>query len=118
MNIPVDFLIRAGQVETIETLREHAARKLLAALRPFRPQVRHINLRLVDVNGPRRGVDSRCAISADLINGQRLFVEATAAWPLAAITHAASRLGDAVRRVHRRHAARRVENPRECDKSE
>lgn len=110
MDIPVDFLIRAGQVETIETLREHAARKLSVALRPFQAQVRHINLRLVDVNGPRRGVDSRCAISADLINGQRLFVEATAAWPVAAISRAASRLGDAVRRVHERHAARRVDS--------
>ncbi len=110
VDIPVDFRIRAGQVETIETLREHAARKLSVALRPFQAQVRHISLRLVDVNGPRRGVDSRCAISADLINGQRLFVEATAAWPVAAITHAANRLGDAVRRVHKRQAARRVDS--------
>ena len=110
MDIPVEFLIRAGQVETIETLREHAARKLSVALRPFQAQIRHVNLRLVDVNGPRRGVDARCAISADLVNGQRLFVEATAAWPVAAITHAVSRLGDAVRRVHKRQAARRVDS--------
>jgi len=102
VEIPVDFLIRAGRVETIERLREHAARKLSVVLRPFRDQVGHITLRLVDVNGPRRGVDSRCAISAELINGQQLFVEATEPWPVAAIGRAASRLGGAVRRVHRR----------------
>ena len=102
MDIPVDFLIRAGQVETTEALRKRAERKLSVALRPFQAQVRHVTLRLVDVNGPRRGVDSRCSISADLITGQRLFVEATAAWPVAAISHAASRLGDAMRRVHER----------------
>jgi len=67
-------------------------------------------IRLVDVNGPKRGVDSRCSISADLITGQRLFVDATAAWPVAAIRHAASRLGDAMRRVHKRQAAHRVDS--------
>ena len=110
MDIPMDFLIRAGQVETTEALRKHAERKLSVALRPFRAQVHHITLRLVDVNGPKRGVDSRCSISADLITGQRLFVDATAAWPVAAIRHAASRLGDAMRRVHKRQAAHRVDS--------
>jgi|KBSMisStandDraft_5_1062788.scaffolds.fasta_scaffold1456386_1 ribosome-associated translation inhibitor RaiA len=110
VDIPIDFLIRAGQVETTEALRKHADRKLSVALRPFRAQVRHLTLRLVDVNGPRRGVDSRCSISADLITGQRLFVDTTAAWPVAAISHAASRLADAMRRVHRRQAAHRVDS--------
>ena len=109
VDIPIDFLIRAGQVETTEALRKHADRKLSVALRPFRAQVRHLTLRLVDVNGPRRGVDSRCSISADLINGQRLFVDAMAAWPVAAISRAATRLGNAMRRVHRRRAAHRVD---------
>jgi len=110
VDIPIDVLIRAGQVETTEALRRHAERKLSVALRPFRAQIRHIALRLVDVNGPRRGVDSRCSISADLINGQRLFVDAMAAWPVAAISRAATRLGDAMRRVHRRRAAHRVDS--------
>ena len=109
MDIPIDVLIRAGQVETTEVLRKYAARKLSVALRPFRAQVHHITLRLVDINGPRGGVDARCSISADLLTGQRLFVDATAAWPVAAISHATSRLGNAIRRVHRRHAAHRGE---------
>jgi hypothetical protein len=102
VDIPIEFLIRAGQVETTEVLRKYAARKLSIALRPFRAQVRHITLRLVDINGPRGGVDARCSISAGLFNGQRLFVDATAAWPVAAISHAASRLGDAMRRGNAR----------------
>ena len=108
MDIPIDFLIRAGHVGTTEALREHAERKLSFALRRFHDQVRHITVRIVDVNGPRRGVDSRCSITADLIDGPRLFVDATAAWPFAAITHAARRLSEAVRRVHTRHATHRV----------
>jgi ribosome-associated translation inhibitor RaiA len=108
VDIPIEFLIRTGQAETTETLRAHAARKLAIAARPFQAQVRQIRLRLVDINGPRRGVDSRCSIAADLVNGQQLFVDATAAWPVAAISHAASRLGDVMRRVHRRQATHRA----------
>lgn len=107
MDIPIDFLIRAGHVETTEALREHAARKLSFALRRFHEQVRHITVRIVDINGPRRGVDSRCSITADLIDGPRLFVDATAAWPFAAITQAASRLGETIRRVRKRNAMNR-----------
>ena len=108
MDIPIDFLIRAGHVETTEALREHASRKLSFALRRFHDQVRHITVRVVDVNGPRRGVDTRCSITADLTDGPRLFVDATAAWPFAAITHAASRLGETIRRVRKRQAAHRI----------
>ena len=104
MDIPIEFLIRAGQAETAEALREHAVRKLAFVLRPFQAHVRRITLRLVDVNGPRRGGDSRCSIAVDLTSGPQLFVDATEAWPLAAITRAASRLGEAIRRVHRRQA--------------
>jgi ribosome-associated translation inhibitor RaiA len=107
VDIPIDFLIRAGHAETIEALQEHAERKLSFALRRFHDQVRHITVRVVDVNGPRRGVDSRCSITADLIDGPRLFVDATEAWPFAAVTSAARRLGEAIRRVSKRQSAHR-----------
>ena len=108
VDIPIDFLIRAGQAETTEALREHAARRLSFALRRFQGQIRDLTVRVIDVNGPRRGVDSRCSVTADLVDGHRLFVEATAAWPFAAITQAASRLGEALRRMHRRQTEHRV----------
>ncbi len=112
MDMRMDFLVRAGQQrETTEALREHARRKLAFAIRRFRHRVRHVTVRLVDLNGPRRGVDSRCAIAADLVDGRSLFVEATAAWPFAAITLAAGRLGEALRRDADRHLARRTVHP-------
>ena len=40
--------------------------------------LRHVTVRLVAENGPRRGVDSRCSITANLVDGRQLFVEATA----------------------------------------
>lgn len=107
MEIPVDVLIRAGQAEATETLRDYAARRLSFALRRFRHRIRHIAVRVIDVNGPRGGVDTRCSMTAELADGRRLFVDATAAWPFAAITDAARRLGEAARREHTRYASHR-----------
>ena len=106
MDIPIDFFIRTGQHETIDALRAYGERRLAFALRRFMHHVHRVRVRLVDVNGPRRGVDSRCSIVAELMDGRRLFVEATAAWPFAAITTAADSLSEAVRRDLARHTAR------------
>ena len=107
MDIPIEFLIRAGRPDTVDALREYADRRLSFALRRFTHRLRRVTLRLIDVNGPRRGVDSRCSIAVDLTDGRRLFVDATSAWPFAAISHAASRLNESIRRELGRDAAHR-----------
>ena len=106
MDMSVEFLIRAGQVDTAGALRDYAERRLSFALRRFAHQLEHVMVRLVDVNGPRRGVDSRCSIAARLVDGRRIFVEASAAWPFAAITQAAHRLNQSIRRERGRHGGR------------
>ena len=85
--------------EIAPQLRAYAERRLTAALRRFEHHVRYVRLRVTDVNGPKHGVDARCAITAQLTNGQQLFVEATTSWPFRSITRAASRLSEAVRRI-------------------
>jgi putative sigma-54 modulation protein len=108
MDIPIDFLIRIGRHDTVDALRDYAGHRLSFTLRRFVHRIRRVNLRLVDVNGPRRGVDSRCSIVAELTDGGQLFVDAIAAWPFMAITRAASRLSEAMRREGDRHAEHRV----------
>lgn len=103
MDTQIDFLVRGGHSDTTDALRGYALRRLSFAVRRFKHRVRHVTVRLVDENGPRRGVDSRCSITADLAGGGQLFVEATAAWPFAAITLAAGRLSEALRRDADRH---------------
>ena len=103
MDISIEFLIRAGQAGTADALREYSERRLSFALRRFAHKIQHVMLRLMDVNGPRRGIDSRCSITANLVDGRRVFVEANAGWPFAAITHAAHRLNTAIRREIGRH---------------
>lgn len=98
MNISIEFLIRAGQVETVDALREYADRRLAFAVRPFAHRIQFLTVRLVDMNGPRGGVDGRCSITAMLADGRRIFVEATEAWPTAAITSAAGKLNASIRR--------------------
>src|SRR5690349_10144662 len=88
MSLSIEFLIRAGQGEIADTLRAYADRRLAFAVRPFAHRLQSLTLRLVDMNGPRGGVDSRCAITATLADGRRIFVAATEAWPTAAITSA------------------------------
>jgi ribosome-associated translation inhibitor RaiA len=107
MDIPIDVFVRADSPDATDTVREYAARRLGFALRRFQRDIRRITVRLVDLNGPRRGIDSRCSITADLTDGRRLFVDATAAWPFAAITRAAGRLNEAIRRQHGRQSAHR-----------
>ena len=80
-------------------LRAYAERRLSFALRRFQGYVRHVRVRLTDINGPKHGVDARCAVTARLIDGKELFVEATTAWPFRSVTQAAGRLSEAIRRI-------------------
>ena len=97
-NVLVEVLARTGQSDTLDALRQHAGRRLSFAIRRFSPRIERIRVRLTDVNGPRRGVDSRCALTAHLTDGRQVFVHVTAALPLAAIDGAARRLGESLRR--------------------
>jgi ribosome-associated translation inhibitor RaiA len=111
MELPIEFLVRGASGDTTEALHEYALRRVSFAVRRFRHRVRHVTVRLADENGPRRGVDSRCGITVELMDGGQLFVEAIAAWPFAAITLAAGRLSEALRRDADRHAVRRGGQP-------
>jgi putative sigma-54 modulation protein len=108
MEGPIGFVIRGGRPPTVEVLREYATRRLGFALRRFEHRVRRVTVRLMDQNGPRRGVDSRCSITADLVDGGRIFVEARAAWPFASVTRAAARLDHAISREVRRRTSSRA----------
>src|SRR5688572_32685444 len=66
-------------------LREYAERRLAFSLRRFQQHIRNVRVRLVDLNGPKRGIDARCSVIAELTNGRQLFVEATTAWPFSSI---------------------------------
>jgi ribosome-associated translation inhibitor RaiA len=106
--IPVEFTGDGHTSVLPATLEEYARHRLHFALRRFRDHVRKVSVRLIDENGPRRGVDSRCVVAAELEHGAPILVEATTAWPMASITAAARRLNEVLRRrVDREHGRRR-----------
>jgi ribosome-associated translation inhibitor RaiA len=109
MEQPIEFVIRAGRQDTIETIREYASHRLSLALRRFESRIRRVIVRVSDLNGPRRGVDSRCSIAVDLVDGRQIFVNATTAWPFASVKRAASRLNEALRREIDRTAWHRTD---------
>jgi ribosome-associated translation inhibitor RaiA len=104
----IEFVIRDAQGGMADALRAYTVRRLSFALRRFEHRIRHVTVRLVDLNGPRRGVDSRCSMTVDLVDGRPIFVDATTAWPFASITLAASRLSEALRREFGRASAHRA----------
>ena len=105
MHQDIEFFIPAGRTDTAVALREYATRRLSFALRRFEQRVRRITVRLVDQNGPRRGVDSRCSMTVELVGGRRILAEATTAWPFASVSRAAERLSSAVRKEAGRAAS-------------
>jgi len=98
MDVSIDFVVRSANVADPETLRTYAQRRLAFALRRFEPRSHRVMVRLGDINGPRRGVDSRCSITLELRDGRQINVEAVTAWPFASITLAAKRLNEVLRR--------------------
>jgi ribosome-associated translation inhibitor RaiA len=107
MEQPIEFVIRSGRPDTVDTLRAYASHRLSLALRRFEQRIRRVIVRVSDLNGPRRGVDSKCSITAELIDGRQVFVNATTAWPFTSVTRAAGRLNEALRREVERTAWRR-----------
>ena len=102
-----EFVDRDGRPDTSEALNSYATRRLSFAIRRFEHRIRHVLVRMSDLNGPRRGVDSRCSIAVELVDGRRLFVQATTPWPFASLSKAAGRLNAALRREVERSAWRR-----------
>jgi|SRR5687767_6501664 len=85
--------------EIAPQLRDYTERRLAFAVRRFQQQIRNLRVRLVDLNGPKRGIDARCSVAAELTDGRQVFVAATTAWPFSSVTEAASRLSEALRRI-------------------
>ncbi len=106
--IRIEFVDRAATSVPPSILEDYARRRLHFELRRFRSQVRNVTVRVIDENGPRRGVDTRCVLTVELVKGAPIVVEATTAWPTASITAAGKRVGEIIRRrLDREHGRTR-----------
>ncbi len=89
-------------------LREFVDRRLTAALDQHSNHVRRVQVRLEDVNGPRGGVDKRCAVIVHLLQRSAARVQTKRADLYDAITDTAHKLREIVgRRIERRQERQR-----------
>ena len=92
----------------INAMHRHVERRLRLALGASSASIRSATVRLADVNGPRGGLDQKCALSVELSPAGLVHAEAIDADAIAAFETAAGRAGRAVRRaIERRRSAYR-----------
>lgn len=96
--------IRSSNVPLSQPLHDHTARRLGFALRTLAEHIDHVVVRLVDLNGPRGGLDKLCRMVVSLRSAGRLIVEATDADAYVAVSQAARRLEERAARRLRREA--------------
>ena len=85
-----------------DDLGEHIERRLAFALSRFDGRIDEVDVFLADLNAERGGIDKECRITARLRRGETLVTEARDDSMFAAVSRAAERLGDTVRRkLHR-----------------
>jgi ribosome-associated translation inhibitor RaiA len=81
-----------------DAIDEHAQRRLAFALDRFAGRVEQVRVRFADLNGPRGGLDKRCAVECDLGRLGSVVIEETDQDLYTAIDRASKRVKVAVRR--------------------
>ena len=92
-----------------DTIRKHAERSLSFATDRFQDRIRDIDVKLVDENGPRGGVDKVCRVRATLKDGPVLMAEAREEHFFGAINDAARRLRQLVSKQYSTRRVRRID---------
>jgi ribosome-associated translation inhibitor RaiA len=100
--------LRSWNVPLSDALREHTERRLDFALRRFAHRIERVTVRLVDINGPKGGLDKRCRIVVELSPARSLVVEATDSDAYSAVSQAAARADETVARAVTRRRPRPI----------
>jgi putative sigma-54 modulation protein len=77
---------------------ERIAHRAQFALARLGDQIRRVEVRLADINGPRGGIDKRCRVLVFLNRGEPLLVEAQGSQLTELIDRTLGRTGQAVRK--------------------
>lgn len=85
-------------IELTADLNEYIRRRVHFALGRFAGKIKSVHIRLIDVNGPRGGVDKCCDIRVDVGLRQEVIVSERQASVHAAIAFAVERADRAVQR--------------------
>jgi putative sigma-54 modulation protein len=104
----MELSIRTHGLDISEPLRAYTERRLRFSLDGFATQLEGVEVRLDDINGPRGGVDKRCAIKVILRRVGVVFARAAGDNVYSTVDSAAARIRSAVSRTLSRRRARRT----------
>lgn len=104
--------VRTHDFDLVNAIQRHLQRRVRAALEPSAARVRSVTLGFSDVNGPRGGIDLRCAATVELVPNGSVRGEATDSDLLSAVGRALARARRSMRRRVGRKRRARVTGPR------
>ena len=90
--------IRGRNLWLTPALLDHVERRVRNALGRYRARVRRVTVRLFDANGERGGIDKQCRIVVQTGPGSAIVAEDVDADLYAAVTRAAARASEGLRR--------------------
>ncbi len=68
----MEIHVRSKGLPSEEVPREAIERRIRFAVNRFEPRLAEVSVQLLDINGPRGGVDKVCVLIADLTHGGRI----------------------------------------------
>ena len=93
------ILTRARGLQLTDELSSHSTDQIRTALGRFADRLRRVEITLLDVNGPRGGIDKECKIMVVLEGVGTLVIRERSDSAFAAISNAADRCRQAVSRT-------------------
>jgi putative sigma-54 modulation protein len=90
--------IRSSSLHLSNEHYERIANRARFAMARLGDQIRRIEVRLADINGPRGGIDKRCRVLVYLNRGEPMLVEAQGSQLAELIDRTFGRTGQAVRK--------------------
>jgi ribosomal subunit interface protein len=91
--------IRGRGLEMTDALRNYTLSLLQVTLDRFRDRIERIEASVMDLNGPRGGIDKQCQLRAHLAQGGEVIARATDADSYGAVVRAVHRLRDRIARA-------------------
>jgi putative sigma-54 modulation protein len=102
---------RASGFDLAGAFRRHLERRVRAVFNSSTPDVQAVTISLSDVNGPRGGLDLRCAVTVDLPAGGHARAEATDSDIVVALGRALNLAKRSMRRHRQRGHRTRMQAP-------
>ncbi|CAA6817081.1 MAG: 30S ribosomal protein S30 [uncultured Thiotrichaceae bacterium] len=90
--------IKALGFTLTKALKEHTRNRIYAHMSRYGERIQRVNVRLDDINGPRKGEDKRCQIQVTLAGLPSVNIESIESDMYIAITRAVDRSGRTVAR--------------------